>query len=85
MQSKNSIKTVVDYFSCDNFEKIYEEAQIIKKIYCQDFDGNYGRMTDYLEYLKICDNNQLKISIRETTLISGSRLQVDLIKSIGIL
>ena len=71
MESEKAIKIVVDYFSNDNFERISEEAQIIKKKYCNDSDENYGRMKDFLEYLKIYDNNQLEINIRETNLTSG--------------
>ena len=71
MESEKAIKIAVDYFSSDNFQRISEEAQIIKKKYCNDSDENYGRMKDFLEYLKIYDNNQLKINIRETNLTSG--------------
>ena len=62
-------KTVVDYFSNNNFQKVVEETQIIKKIYFQDSDENFGRMTDFLKYLKIYD--KLEINIRETNLISS--------------
>ena len=71
MESGKAIKIVVDYFSSDNLERISEEAQIIKKIYCKDSEENYGRMKDFLEYLIIYDNNQLEINIRETNLTSG--------------
>ena len=69
MEYKKTLKTVVDYFSNNNFQKIVEETQIIKKIYFQDSDENFGRMTDFLKYLKIYD--KLEINIRETNLISS--------------
>ena len=69
MESKKTIKTVVYYFSTDNFEKISEEAQNIKKIYFQDSDENLGRMTDFLYYLKIYD--KLEINIGETNLTTS--------------
>ena len=69
MESKKTIKTVVYYFSTDNFEKISEEAQNKKKIYFQDSDENLGRMTDFLYYLKIYD--KLEINIGETNLTTS--------------
>ena len=69
MESKKAIKTVVHYFSSDNFEKIFEESQNIKKIYFQDSDENFGRMIDFLGYLKICD--KLEINIGETNLTTS--------------
>ena len=69
MESKKTIKTVVYYFSSDNFEKISEEAQIIKKIYFQDSDANFGRMADFLYYLKIYD--KLEINIGETNITTS--------------
>ena len=81
MEYKKTIKIVVDYFSSDNFQKIVEEAQIIKTKSFQDPDENCGNMKDFLKYLKIYDNNQLKICIRETNIISSQSFQADLIKS----
>ena len=69
MEYKKTLKTVVDYFSNNNFQKVVEETQITKKIYFQDSDENFGRMTDFLKYLKIYD--KLEINIRETNLISS--------------
>ena len=69
MESKKTINSVVYYFSSDNFEKISEEAQNIKKIYFQDSDENLGRMTDFLYYLKIYD--KLEINIGETNLTTS--------------
>ena len=71
MESKKVTKTVVIYSSSDNFEKISEESQIIEKKYCQDSDETFGRMKDYIEYLKIFDKKELKISIKDANLISG--------------
>ena len=74
MESKKVVKIVVDNFSSGNFQKIIEENEIIKKICFQEPDENFGSMADFLNYLKICDNNQLKICIRETNLISNSTI-----------
>ena len=74
MESKKAVKIIVDYFSNGNFQKIIEETQIIKKICSQEPDENFGSMTDFLNYLKICDNNQLKNSVKETNLISTSMI-----------
>ena len=41
-------------------------------------------MRDYIDYLKIYDKKELKISIKDTNLISGKWFQVDLIKSLSI-
>ena len=72
MESKKVVKIVVDNFSSGNFQKIIEENEIIKKICFQESDENFGSMADFLNYLKICDINQLKICIRETNLFSNS-------------
>ena len=71
MESKKATKTVVIYSSSDNFEKISEESQIIKIKYCQDSDESFGRMRDYIDFLKIYDKKELKICIKDTNLISG--------------
>ena len=59
-----------DNFPNDNSQEVSEGDQTIKKISLQDPDEEkFGRMKEYLEYLKICDK-QLKISRKETNLNS---------------
>ncbi len=58
-------------FANYNFQEVSEGAQVIKKISFQDPDEeNFGRMTEYLKYLKIY-NKGLKNSSKETNLNSS--------------
>ena len=65
MNYQNTTKTDVDDFSNDNFKDEFEEGKIKKRIPFQDPDENFGRMAEFFNFLKICDN-QLKSSIEET-------------------